>query len=112
MGIEARLGLGQIRDEAGWEAFARGWRELGATHLDLNTMGSQDFTVIGVTGIFRLKARTCFYFSDQIVRVEGCFDGNPCELSCQRETYDSGTTLGGDFHFVLCCERRLDDSVR
>jgi len=39
VGIEARLGLGQIRDEAGWEAFAQGWRQLGATYLDLNTMG-------------------------------------------------------------------------
>lgn len=46
VGIEARLGLGQIRDEAGWTDFARGWRELGATHLDLNTMGS-GFTDIG-----------------------------------------------------------------
>jgi probable F420-dependent oxidoreductase len=40
VGIEARLGLGQIRDEAGWESFARGWRDLGATYLDLNTMGA------------------------------------------------------------------------
>jgi probable F420-dependent oxidoreductase len=39
VGIEARLGLGQIRDEAGWESFASGWRDLGATYLDLNTMG-------------------------------------------------------------------------
>jgi probable F420-dependent oxidoreductase len=46
VGIEARLGLGQIRDEAGWAAFARGWRELGATHLDFNTMGA-GFTAIG-----------------------------------------------------------------
>jgi probable F420-dependent oxidoreductase len=40
VGIEARLGLGQIRDEAGWESFARGWRDLGAMYLDLNTMGA------------------------------------------------------------------------
>jgi probable F420-dependent oxidoreductase len=40
VGIEARLGLGQIRDEAGWVEFARGWRDLGATYLDLNTMGA------------------------------------------------------------------------
>jgi probable F420-dependent oxidoreductase len=40
VGIEARLGLGKIRDEAGWTQVARGWRELGATHLDLNTMGA------------------------------------------------------------------------
>jgi probable F420-dependent oxidoreductase len=46
VGVEARLGLGQIRDEAGWAAFARGWRELGATHLDLNTMDA-GFTAIG-----------------------------------------------------------------
>ena len=46
VGIEARLGLGQIRDEAGWESFARGWRELGAAYLDLNTMGA-GFSDIG-----------------------------------------------------------------
>ena len=46
MGIEARLSLAQIRDEAGWESFARGWRELGATYLDLNTMGA-GFSDIG-----------------------------------------------------------------
>lgn len=46
VGIEARLGLGQIRDETGWDDFARGWRELGATHLDLNTMGA-GFSDIG-----------------------------------------------------------------
>jgi probable F420-dependent oxidoreductase len=46
VGMEARLGLGQIRDEAGWAAFARGWRELGATHLDFNTMGA-GFTAVG-----------------------------------------------------------------
>jgi probable F420-dependent oxidoreductase len=40
VGIESRLGLGQIRDEKGWGAFAHGWRELGATHLDINTMGA------------------------------------------------------------------------
>jgi probable F420-dependent oxidoreductase len=38
VGVEPRLSLGQIRDESGWDAFARGWRALGATHLDLNTM--------------------------------------------------------------------------
>jgi hypothetical protein len=46
VGVEARLGLGQIRDEAGWESFARGWRDLGATYLDLNTMGA-GFTHVG-----------------------------------------------------------------
>jgi probable F420-dependent oxidoreductase len=40
VGIEARLSLSQIRDELDWEAFARGWRDLGATYLDLNTMGA------------------------------------------------------------------------
>jgi hypothetical protein len=39
VGIEARLGLGQIRDESGWAGFAHGWQKLGATYLDLNTMG-------------------------------------------------------------------------
>ncbi|HEY7091647.1 MAG TPA: LLM class F420-dependent oxidoreductase [Ktedonobacterales bacterium] len=46
VGIEARLGLGQIRDEAGWESFAHGWRDLGATYLDLNTMGA-GYTNVG-----------------------------------------------------------------
>ena len=46
VGIEARLGLGQIHDATGWDDFARGWRELGATHLDLNTMGA-GFSDIG-----------------------------------------------------------------
>jgi probable F420-dependent oxidoreductase len=46
VGIEARLGLGQIRDKAGWESFARGWRDLGATYLDLNPMGA-GFTNVG-----------------------------------------------------------------
>jgi probable F420-dependent oxidoreductase len=46
VGVEARLGLGQIRDEAGWESFARGWRDLGATYLDLNTMGA-GYTNVG-----------------------------------------------------------------
>jgi probable F420-dependent oxidoreductase len=46
VGIEARLGLGQIRDEAGWESFARGWRDLGAMYLDLNTMGA-GYTNVG-----------------------------------------------------------------
>lgn len=45
VGIEARLGLGQIRAEAGWADFARGWSELGATHLDLNTMGAGYTTI-------------------------------------------------------------------
>jgi probable F420-dependent oxidoreductase len=46
VGIEARLGLSQIGNEARWESFARGWRDLGATYLDLNTMGA-GFTNVG-----------------------------------------------------------------
>ena len=46
MGIEARLSIAQIRDEAGWESFTQGWRHLGATYLDLNTMGA-GFTNVG-----------------------------------------------------------------
>ncbi|MEV6283205.1 LLM class F420-dependent oxidoreductase [Kribbella sp. NPDC051770] len=38
IGIEARLTLGRV-PESEWPAFAAGWRELGATHLDVNTMG-------------------------------------------------------------------------
>jgi probable F420-dependent oxidoreductase len=57
VGIEARIGLGQIRDEAGWESFARGWRDLGATYLDLNTMGA-GFTNVGqhLDALLRAKA--------------------------------------------------------
>jgi alkanesulfonate monooxygenase SsuD/methylene tetrahydromethanopterin reductase-like flavin-dependent oxidoreductase (luciferase family) len=39
LGIEARLSVAQVRDEAGWTRFAEGWRALGATHLTVNTMG-------------------------------------------------------------------------
>jgi probable F420-dependent oxidoreductase len=38
IGIEARLSLGQV-PESGWADFAEGWRQLGATHLCINTMG-------------------------------------------------------------------------
>jgi probable F420-dependent oxidoreductase len=38
IGIEARLSLGQV-PESGWAGFAEGWRQLGATHLCINTMG-------------------------------------------------------------------------
>ena len=57
VGIEVRLSIAQIRDEAGWEAFARGWRALGATYLDLNTMGA-GFTDISqhLDGLRRAKA--------------------------------------------------------
>ncbi|MGW5189036.1 LLM class F420-dependent oxidoreductase [Kribbella sp. NPDC004138] len=37
IGIEARLTLGAV-PEQDWRAFADGWRELGATHLGVNTM--------------------------------------------------------------------------
>jgi len=39
LGIEARLSVAQVRDEAGWTRFAEGWHALGATHLTVNTMG-------------------------------------------------------------------------
>jgi probable F420-dependent oxidoreductase len=38
IGFEARLSLGRL-PEADWPAFVRGWREIGATHLGVNTMG-------------------------------------------------------------------------
>ncbi|MFG1911108.1 LLM class F420-dependent oxidoreductase [Kribbella sp. NPDC048928] len=37
IGIEARLTLGAV-PEQDWRAYADGWRELGATHLCVNTM--------------------------------------------------------------------------
>ncbi|HWD79486.1 MAG TPA: LLM class F420-dependent oxidoreductase [Kribbella sp.] len=37
IGIEARLSLGAV-PEQDWRSFADGWRELGATHLCVNTM--------------------------------------------------------------------------
>jgi len=37
IGIEARLTLGAV-PERDWRAYADGWRELGATHLCVNTM--------------------------------------------------------------------------
>jgi alkanesulfonate monooxygenase SsuD/methylene tetrahydromethanopterin reductase-like flavin-dependent oxidoreductase (luciferase family) len=37
VGIEARITLGAV-PEKDWAAFADGWRELGATHLCVNTM--------------------------------------------------------------------------
>jgi probable F420-dependent oxidoreductase len=39
VGIEARLGIAQV-PESGWAAFEDGWRDLGATHLTINTMGA------------------------------------------------------------------------
>lgn len=38
VGIEARLTLAQVRDEADWAPYAARWRALGATHLGVNTM--------------------------------------------------------------------------
>jgi probable F420-dependent oxidoreductase len=38
--IEARLSLGNVRDEAGWRSFVDGWKALGATYLTINTMGA------------------------------------------------------------------------
>jgi probable F420-dependent oxidoreductase len=38
IGVEARLSLASV-PRAGWRSFAEGWRELGATHLSVNTMG-------------------------------------------------------------------------
>lgn len=38
LGIEARLDLADVRDEADWRRFAEGWRQLGATHLSVNTL--------------------------------------------------------------------------
>lgn len=37
IGIEARLTLGAVPQQE-WQAYADGWRELGATHLCVNTM--------------------------------------------------------------------------
>lgn len=37
IGIEARLSIGRV-PEHGWSAYVAGWRELGATHLSINTM--------------------------------------------------------------------------
>jgi probable F420-dependent oxidoreductase len=39
LGIEARLDLVDVPEEAGWRRIAEGWRALGATHLCVNTMG-------------------------------------------------------------------------
>lgn len=38
VGVEARLSLGQTPEDE-WRDFAAGWRDLGATHLSVNTMG-------------------------------------------------------------------------
>jgi probable F420-dependent oxidoreductase len=39
MGIEARLSIAQVPQEL-WATYADGWRDLGATHLGINTMGA------------------------------------------------------------------------
>jgi len=38
VGIEPRLSLERVADEAGWRSFTEGWQALGATHLTVNTM--------------------------------------------------------------------------
>ncbi|MCU0490928.1 MAG: LLM class F420-dependent oxidoreductase [Chloroflexaceae bacterium] len=38
IGIEARLSLSQV-PESGWQSHVEGWRNLGASHLGINTMG-------------------------------------------------------------------------
>ena len=52
IGIEARLNLGAVRpaDRAG---YAGQWRDLGATHLTVNTMGAGHTTVSGHLGALR-----------------------------------------------------------
>jgi probable F420-dependent oxidoreductase len=39
VGIEARLSIGQVSQDL-WAAYAEGWKNLGATHLGVNTMGA------------------------------------------------------------------------
>ena len=40
VGIEARLSLSQVKDEAGWRRYAADWQALGATHLSIGTAGA------------------------------------------------------------------------
>ena len=39
IGVEGRLNIGQVGEE-GWAAEVAAWRDLGATHLSVNTMGA------------------------------------------------------------------------
>ena len=39
VGIEARLSVGQVAED-GWVGYAEAWRDLGATHLTINTMNA------------------------------------------------------------------------
>ena len=39
VGVEARLSIGEV-PESDWAAYAGAWRDLGATHLGINTMGA------------------------------------------------------------------------
>jgi probable F420-dependent oxidoreductase len=39
VGVEARLSISQV-PQAEWASFAEGWRNLGATHISVNTMGA------------------------------------------------------------------------
>ncbi|MCW2633569.1 MAG: Luciferase-like monooxygenase [Pseudonocardia sp.] len=49
IGIEPRVGI-RHGDPASWPEFIAGWRELGATHLGINTMG------LGLTGAEHIGA--------------------------------------------------------
>ena len=40
LGIETRLALSQVKDEAGWRQYAADWQALGATHLSVGTAGT------------------------------------------------------------------------
>ena len=59
IGFEPRLSLAQV-PEREWAQFAAGWRELGATHLCVNTMGlglaSPDDHVAALRAAFPLLA--------------------------------------------------------
>jgi probable F420-dependent oxidoreductase len=40
VGIEARLNLSEVKDEAGWRRYAAEWQALGATHLSVGASGA------------------------------------------------------------------------
>ncbi|MEN3358368.1 MAG: hypothetical protein V7637_2350 [Mycobacteriales bacterium] len=46
VGVEARLSIALVPAD-GWVDYAVGWREMGASHLDVNTMGADLDTVDG-----------------------------------------------------------------
>ena len=64
LGLEARISISQVHDEDGWKRFAEGWRQLGATHLSVNTMGA------GLPSIEEHLA-TLRRFKDAIAEVVG-----------------------------------------